>query len=90
MYVGLKDKDGRQFEDKGNCRLAFGAQEQFLRPGCGLQVAQRAGGEDGSLVKSSGPQLRPCYYHPHKMSQIKDVAKTHHCFCSKDMALKCS
>lgn len=63
MYIGLKDQDGRQFEDKGNCP---NVKYRWLR----------------------GPVVKPCYYHPHKMSQIKDVGRTHLCFCSKECFLK--
>lgn len=63
VYIGLKDQDGRQFEDKGNCP---NVKYRWLR----------------------GPVVKPCYYHPHKMSQIKDVGRTHLCFCSKECFLK--
>ncbi|CAK9001954.1 unnamed protein product [Durusdinium trenchii] len=63
VYIGLKDRDGRQFEDKGNCQHV---QYRWLR----------------------GPVVKPCFYHPHKQSMIKDVAKTHLCYCSKECFLK--
>lgn len=63
VYIGLKDQDGRQFEDKGNCP---NVKYRWLR----------------------GPVVKPCFYHPHKMSQIKDVGRTHLCYCSKECFLK--
>merc|ERR1719433_820557 len=35
-----------------------------------------------------GPVIKPCFFHPHKMSQIRDVAKTYHCYCSKECFLR--
>jgi len=59
VYVALKDRDGRFFEDKGTCQ---NVRYRWLR----------------------GPVVKPCFFHPHKMSQIRDVAKTHLCYCSKE------
>jgi CCR4-NOT transcription complex subunit 6 len=33
---------------------------------------------------SRGPVIKPCVFHPHKMSQIRDVAKTFQCYCSRE------
>mmetsp|Transcript_3408 Transcript_3408/g.9763 ORF Transcript_3408/g.9763 Transcript_3408/m.9763 type:complete len:604 (+) Transcript_3408:115-1926(+) len=63
VYVTLRDKDGRCFEDKGNCP---NVRYRWLR----------------------GPVIRPCFFHPHKMSQIRDVAKTYLCYCSKECFLR--
>ncbi|CAE7308939.1 CCR4-1 [Symbiodinium sp. CCMP2592] len=63
VYIGLKDRDGRQFEDKGTCPHV---NYRWLR----------------------GPVVRPCFYHPHKQSLIRDVAKTRLCYCSKECFLK--
>jgi len=35
-----------------------------------------------------GPVIKPCFFHPHKMSQIRDVAKTYNCYCSKECFLR--
>lgn len=59
VYVALRDKDGRCFEDKGSCP---NVRYRWLR----------------------GPVIKPCFFHPHKMSQIRDVAKTFQCYCSKE------
>lgn len=37
---------------------------------------------------SRGPLIRPCVFHPHKMSQIRDVAKTYQCYCSRECFLR--
>jgi len=63
VYVGLRDKDGRCFEDKGSCP---NVRYRWLR----------------------GPVIKPCVFHPHKMSQIRDVAKTYQCYCSKECFLR--
>eukprot|EP00931_Biecheleriopsis_adriatica_P061422 TRINITY_DN3692_c0_g3_i1.p1 TRINITY_DN3692_c0_g3~~TRINITY_DN3692_c0_g3_i1.p1 ORF type:complete len:618 (+),score=115.26 TRINITY_DN3692_c0_g3_i1:94-1947(+) len=63
VYVALRDRDGRLFEDKGNCRHV---RYRWMR----------------------GPVIRPCFFHPHKMSQIRDVAKTYLCYCSKECFLR--
>merc|ERR1719436_2031436 len=63
VYVALRDKDGRFFEDKGNCP---NVRYRWLR----------------------GPVIKPCFFHPHKMSQIRDVAKTFQCYCSKECFLR--
>jgi len=63
VYVALRDKDGRFFEDKGSCP---NVRYRWLR----------------------GPVIKPCFFHPHKMSQIRDVAKTFQCYCSKECFLR--
>jgi len=63
VYIALRDKDGRCFEDKGSCPHV---RYRWLR----------------------GPVIKPCYFHPHKMSQIRDVAKTFQCYCSKECFLR--
>lgn len=63
VYVALRDKDGRFFEDKGSCP---NVRYRWLR----------------------GPVIKPCFFHPHKMSQIRDVAKTFNCYCSKECFLR--
>eukprot|EP00440_Ansanella_granifera_P073731 gb/GFBE01080005.1/.p1 GENE.gb/GFBE01080005.1/~~gb/GFBE01080005.1/.p1 ORF type:complete len:594 (+),score=121.79 gb/GFBE01080005.1/:1-1782(+) len=63
VYVALKDRDGRFFEDKGTCP---NVRYRWLR----------------------GPVVKPCFFHPHKMSQIRDVAKTYLCYCSKECFLR--
>jgi len=63
LYVALRDKDGRFFEDKGSCP---NVRYRWLR----------------------GPVIKPCFFHPHKMSQIRDVAKTYNCYCSKECFLR--
>ncbi|CAK9092902.1 Carbon catabolite repressor protein 4 homolog 1 (CCR4 homolog 1) [Durusdinium trenchii] len=35
-----------------------------------------------------GPVIEPCFFHPHKMSQIRDVAKTYNCYCSRECFLR--
>ncbi|CAL1169132.1 unnamed protein product [Cladocopium goreaui] len=35
-----------------------------------------------------GPVIEPCFFHPHKMSQIKDVAKTYNHYCSRECFLR--
>lgn len=35
-----------------------------------------------------GPVIKPCIFHPHKMSQFRDVAKTFRCYCSKECFLR--
>ncbi|CAJ1350734.1 unnamed protein product [Effrenium voratum] len=62
----------------GGDAVSSGAQ-QFIRAVVGPNVRYRW---------LRGPVVKPCYYHPHKMSQIKDVAKTHLCYCSKECFLK--
>jgi len=37
---------------------------------------------------SRGPIIKPCVFHPHKMSQIRDVAKTYQCYCSRECFLR--
>eukprot|EP00929_Paragymnodinium_shiwhaense_P000317 TRINITY_DN100560_c0_g1_i1.p1 TRINITY_DN100560_c0_g1~~TRINITY_DN100560_c0_g1_i1.p1 ORF type:complete len:614 (-),score=117.97 TRINITY_DN100560_c0_g1_i1:143-1984(-) len=37
---------------------------------------------------SRGPVIKPCVFHPHKMSQIRDVAKTYQCYCSRECFLR--
>jgi len=37
---------------------------------------------------SRGPVIKPCIFHPHKMSQIRDVTKTYQCYCSKECFLR--
>lgn len=63
LYVALKDREGRFFEDKGNC--------SFIR-----------------YRWHRGPVIKPCYFHPHKMSTIRDVAKTFLCYCSKECFMR--
>mmetsp|Transcript_17523 Transcript_17523/g.52712 ORF Transcript_17523/g.52712 Transcript_17523/m.52712 type:complete len:626 (-) Transcript_17523:269-2146(-) len=63
VYVALRDKDGRFFEDKGG---SPNVRYRWLR----------------------GPVIKPCFFHPHKMSQIRDVAKTFQCYCSKECFLR--
>jgi len=63
VYVALRDKDGRFFEDKGSCPSV---RYRWLR----------------------GPVIKPCFFHPHKMSVIRDVAKTFQCYCSKECFLR--
>lgn len=63
VYITLRDREGRLFEDKGgNANVRY----QWLR----------------------GPVIRSCFYHPHKMSQIRDVARTYQCYCSKECFLR--
>eukprot|EP00439_Symbiodinium_sp_Y106_P084302 s177_g25.t1 len=35
-----------------------------------------------------GPRIQPCFYHPHKMSTIRDVAKTWRHYCSRECFLR--
>ncbi|CAJ1428128.1 unnamed protein product, partial [Effrenium voratum] len=35
-----------------------------------------------------GPVIQPCFFHPHKMSQIRDVAKTFNHYCSRECFLR--
>lgn len=35
-----------------------------------------------------GPVIEPCFFHPHKMSQIRDVAKTFNHYCSRECFLR--
>lgn len=58
VYIALRDKEGRSFEDKGSCPIRY----RWLR----------------------GPVIKPCYFHPHKTSQFRDVTKTFHYYCSKE------
>lgn len=37
---------------------------------------------------SRGPVIKPCVFHPHKMSQIRDIAKTYQCYCSRECFLR--
>eukprot|EP00933_Yihiella_yeosuensis_P069437 TRINITY_DN7597_c1_g2_i3.p1 TRINITY_DN7597_c1_g2~~TRINITY_DN7597_c1_g2_i3.p1 ORF type:complete len:622 (-),score=103.38 TRINITY_DN7597_c1_g2_i3:190-1974(-) len=63
LYVALRDRDGRFFEDKGNCP----------------HVRYRW---------SRGPVVKPCFFHPHKMSVLRDVARTYLCYCSKECFMR--
>ncbi|CAK0911320.1 unnamed protein product [Prorocentrum cordatum] len=63
VYVALRDRDGRFFEDKGHCP---NVRYRWLR----------------------GPVIKPCFFHPHKMSQVQDVAKTYQSYCSKECFLR--
>lgn len=63
VYVALRDRDGRFFEDKeGSGSVRY----RWMR----------------------GPVIKPCMFHPHKMSQFRDVAKTFRCYCSKECFLR--
>lgn len=37
---------------------------------------------------SRGPVIKPCVFHPHKMSQIRDVSKTFQWYCSRECFLR--